>query len=145
MAQRAQMYIKVFKHSINTSLLKSSSPGVGWGDNNGNFISFKQLKSPQNKLYICLFLVSRNIRWHVGHDHMGMVPSPLSRKCPNIYKKKTVEIPTPKPYIFFFLVSSNRWWFASHEGTWWFCPPLNRKCLNRSFGWDRINQGPVSQ
>jgi hypothetical protein len=30
-AHRAQIYIKVFRHSTNTSLLKSSSLGVGGG------------------------------------------------------------------------------------------------------------------
>jgi hypothetical protein len=70
-AQRAQIYIKVFRHSTNASFLKSSSSGVGWGHNKGPFYNLKTVEFSTPKLNIFLFLKSKSIRWFVGHDHMG--------------------------------------------------------------------------
>jgi hypothetical protein len=34
--QRAEIYMKAFRHSAKSSLLKSWTPGVDWGHNRGN-------------------------------------------------------------------------------------------------------------
>jgi hypothetical protein len=68
-----------------------------------------------------MFLVSRSIRWYVGHDHTGGYIPPLNRKYPNI-KKKPVEIPTSIPYIYI-LVSCVNYHLMVHK-SWWSPPHL---------------------
>jgi hypothetical protein len=123
-SQRAQIYIKVVRHSTKASLLQLSSLGVCLGAPEGRFWTiFKTVEFSTPKLYIILFLVSSSMRWHVSHDHTGWSRLPLNRKCPNI--SKTVEIPIPKPYIFLFLVSSSIWWYmyVSRDHTEWSSSP----------------------
>jgi hypothetical protein len=67
----AEIYIKVFRHSTNTSLLKSSSPELGGGTIRDIFYILKTVEFFTPQLFIFLFLVSKIIRWCVGHDHPG--------------------------------------------------------------------------
>jgi hypothetical protein len=36
LARKAEIYMEAFRHNAKVSLLKSWSPGVGWGHNRGN-------------------------------------------------------------------------------------------------------------
>jgi hypothetical protein len=127
-AQRAQIYVKFFRHS--TSLSKSSSPWVGWGHNKRKFsYIFKGFEFSTAKLYYILVPCVKERQMTCRSWPYRVSPSLLNRKCTNI--SKTVEIPTLNQiysWFFFLWVSISIWWYmyVSHDRTWLSRPFSNR-------------------
>jgi hypothetical protein len=68
--ERAEICIKVFRQ-YKRKFVKVIVTGVWWGHNKGHFLYLKTVEFSTPQLYIFLFLVSKSIRWCVGHDHPG--------------------------------------------------------------------------
>jgi uncharacterized protein YggT (Ycf19 family) len=94
------------------------------------------------KLYIFLFLVSRSIRWYIGHDYTGWLLSPLKQEVPK-YLEKCWD-PHPKNHTYSCFLCQ----WTSDGMLQWYCfgfkslmvcrswpyglvpSPLNRRCSN---------------
>jgi hypothetical protein len=61
-SKKAEIYLKIFRHSTNASLLKSSSLRLGGGTVRDIFYILKTVEFLTHQLYILLFLVSKSIR-----------------------------------------------------------------------------------
>jgi hypothetical protein len=81
-AQRAEIYIKVFRHSTNARLLKSSSLGVGWGHNKGSFLYLENCWIIHLKTVYIIVPCIKEHQMVCRSSPYGVLPFPLKQEVP---------------------------------------------------------------